>query len=85
LKSRMKIPVTHLDLLYPPCTWIPACAGMTEEGACRGAKALCVTHCSPFAKGGYRGIGSGLRWSGAEPTPYSSPVSEVIRNLRTRG
>ena len=29
------------------------------HGACRGAKPLCVLIISPFAKGGYRGIGLG--------------------------
>ena len=30
-----------LQGLYPPYTWIPAQAGMTRYGACRGAKPLC--------------------------------------------
>jgi hypothetical protein len=28
--------------LYPPYTWIPAFAGMTEYGACRGAEPIRV-------------------------------------------
>jgi len=32
--------------VYPPYTWIPASAGMTN-GACRGAQPLCVSSLSP--------------------------------------
>jgi hypothetical protein len=41
---------------------IPACARMTGNDryrACRGAQLLCVMNPSPFAKGGFRGIGPG--------------------------
>jgi len=36
-----------------------------RNGACTGAQPLCVGFCSPFAKGGYRGIGPGVAWKGA--------------------
>ena len=35
--------------------WIPAFAGMTLYGACRGAKPLCVLSCPPKI-GGSRGL-----------------------------
>ena len=38
--------------------WIPACAGMTGHGACRGAKPLCVAYSSPKI-GGHRGLNTG--------------------------
>ena len=66
--------------------WIPAFAGMTGYGACRGAKPLCGIHHSPIAKGGYRGIGPWVKWRWAQPTLLcGSPMGEKIGILEQEG
>jgi len=54
-------------------SWIPAFAGMTEFGACRGAQPLCVTYHSPFPKGGIRGIGHEGDWGVSPPAMSHQP------------
>jgi hypothetical protein len=59
-------------LLYPPYTWIPACAGMTISGACRGvlepasATPWEVEHSAEIAAPSRHGAGEWLAMTGQQ-------------------